>query len=179
MKRIIIICMALAMVSGVSAQGAKSVGKIVDGFVKGAAIGAFNVKIPTPTIVTPKIKSSIPTKIPPLVLQRDTPVLQHILPPNDLHETLKRSAFYSYVADSITVTFTFPTDSTAICQVPDGTSWSLSRMKECKNAKPEEDAFKGQTVLGKGVYIFSKDYSILRFYSASDPTTQARTYKRE
>lgn len=185
MKRTIIICVALAMVSGASANGlVKGVGKLGGALFKCASIGLVDgsIKTAVSTATDKQMKRINASTVHPSLRSQSLIELQTIIKNMELEpkqEPLEQIQCYSFGDKSTTLTFQFFDDGTAICQVPDGTSWKLTRWTVQEGAKPGWFAFKGQTVLGKGVYIFGKDHSALIFCSASDPAQQPKIYKRK
>lgn len=163
------ICIAAAMTIGASAQ----VGQLVKGLGKGAAISVVNGNIPgkvntaTTTVINTQLygigTSIVPKK--PLLGIKETLDLQDSIA--RLRESIMKSIGYSFGTDSMSVTFVFQKDSTALCMSPKRKETTLQQLTSHPEAKPGERIYKGKTAFGEGVYIFEQNLSMVRFYRDS------------
>lgn len=143
MKRIMCIYIAAAMTIGASAQ----VGQLVKGLGKGAAISVVNGNIPG------KVNTATTTVINTQLYGIGTSIVPK-----------KPLIGYSFGTDSMSVTFVFQTDSTALCMSPKRKETTLKQLNSHPQAKPGEQIYQGKTAFGEGVYIFTQNYSLIRFY---------------
>lgn len=181
MKRIMCICIAAAMTIGASAQ----VGQLVKGLGKGAAISVVNGNIPgkvntaTTTVINTQLygigTSIVPKK--PLLGIKETLDLQDSIAIT--REKLMKTLGYTFGTDSMTVTFVFQKDSTARCMSPQRKETTLQQLTSHPEAKPGERIYKGKTAFGEGVYIFTQNYSLIRFYRDDQSIKYPLLYPRK
>ncbi len=181
MKRIMCIWIAAAMTIGASAQ----VGQLVKGLGKGAAISVVNGNIPgkvntaTTTVINTQLygigTSIVPKK--PLLGIKETLDLQDSIA--RLRESIMKSIGYSFGTDSMSVTFVFQTDSTALCISPKRKETTLKQLNSHPQAKPGEQIYQGKTAFGEGVYIFTQNYSLIRFYRDDQSIKYPLLYPRK
>lgn len=188
MKRIMCICIAAAMTIGASAQAVgacKAVGKAIKGIGKGAVISVVNGNIPgkVNTATTTVISTKLTGVTIPGVQKKPSLGIKETLDQQDsiarLRESIMKSIGYSFGTDSMSVTFVFQTDSTALCMSPKRKETTLKQLNSHPQAKPGEQIYQGKTAFGEGVYIFTQNYSLIRFYRDDQSIKYPLLYPRK